>query len=330
MPNPTQHGSLAIDDNSKPVMGGVSSSDGTTIVNSSFDPVTRELLVQGIGTTGPTGATGAGPTGATGPTGPTGDQGIVGPTGPTGPQGAQGTAAQLTGPTGAQGPTGPTGAQGPTGTSAQFTGPTGPTGSQGIQGTAGTNGVTGPTGPTGAQGIQGTAGTTGAQGATGPTGSQGIQGTAGTNGVTGPTGPTGSQGIQGTAGTRGATGPTGPTGVTGPTGSPLPTIASTTSSGAITINSDTTQLFELTAQAATAAFGVPSGTPVDGQKLMVQIVDNGTARVITWSSATGGFVAGVATLPTSTVTSKYYFIGFQYVTANSLNKWMSLAQFSQV
>jgi len=199
-----------------------------------------------------------------------------------------------------------TGIQGPQG-------PQGTAGAQGPQGTAGTNGAIGPTGPTGIQGIQGTAGTNGAVGATGPTGIQGIQGTAGT------------QGIQGTAG---VTGPTGSAGPTGPTGSPLPRVASTTSSGVATPNADTTDLFELTAQAATVAFQQPSGTPVDGQKLMIQIIDNGTPRAITWSAT--GYAAGVATLPTSTVTSKYYFIGFQYVTANSLNKWVGLAQFSQV
>lgn len=40
----TQNGALAIDDNEKPVMGGTSSADNTTIINSSFDPITRRLL----------------------------------------------------------------------------------------------------------------------------------------------------------------------------------------------------------------------------------------------------------------------------------------------
>ena len=140
----------------------------------------------------------------------------------------------------------------------------------------------------------------------------------------GAQGPTGPQGPQGTAGTTGSQGPTGPTG-------PGFTRASTTSSATPTpaIDSNQLQLFELTAQAATAAFGVPSGSPTDGQQLMIQIYSGGTAQPLTWSSATGGYIAGVAALPSATTTSKYYWIGFQYVTANSLNKWMSLAQFSQ-
>lgn len=43
------NGALAIDDNEKPVMGGVSSSDGKTIVSSEYDPITRRLLVDATG-----------------------------------------------------------------------------------------------------------------------------------------------------------------------------------------------------------------------------------------------------------------------------------------
>jgi hypothetical protein len=88
-------------------------------------------------------------------------------------------------------------------------------------------------------------------------------------------------------------------------------------------------MFQMTAQAATAAFGVPSGIPVVGQKLMVNIIDNGTARAITWSSATGGFVAAGVSLPSTTVTGKYLTVGFMYNTANSLNKWQCIASAQQ-
>lgn len=197
------------------------------------------------------------------------------------------------------------------------------------QGEQGPKGPTGATGPTGSQGIQGPTGPTGL---TGPTGAQGPQGTAGTNGITGvtgptgPIGPTGPTGPQGTAGTNGTNGVTGVTGPTGPTGSPLPRVASTTSSGSPTPNADTTDLFELTAQGATAAFNTPSGTPTDGQKLMIQIY-GATARAVTWAT---GYTAGVAALPSTTVTGKMFFIGFQYTTVNSTNAWISLAQFNQV
>lgn len=41
----TQNGSLKRDDNDQAVMGGTSSVDNATIINSSFDPTTRRLLV---------------------------------------------------------------------------------------------------------------------------------------------------------------------------------------------------------------------------------------------------------------------------------------------
>lgn len=52
MANPTQNGVLKRDDNDSPVMGGTSNVDNKTIVNSSFDPVTRRLLTDTGGTGG--------------------------------------------------------------------------------------------------------------------------------------------------------------------------------------------------------------------------------------------------------------------------------------
>ncbi len=55
MANPTQNGQLMKDDNGYPVMGGTSSADNETIVNSSFNPITRRLLVDSSGGGGGTG-----------------------------------------------------------------------------------------------------------------------------------------------------------------------------------------------------------------------------------------------------------------------------------
>ncbi len=148
---------------------------------------------------------------------------------------------------------------------------------------------------------------TGPTGVAGPTGNQGSQGTAG---VQGPQGTAGTQGIQG------VTGPTGP--------APLPRIASTTSSASATPDVSTTDLFKLTAQTATASFLPPIGNPADGQTLTIQIVSsNGaTARPIVWSSATGGFQSTSPALPSTTTTGKVSMLDFQYVTSNSLNRWL--------
>lgn len=45
----TQNGVLKRDDNESPVMGGTSSSDNATIINSAFDPLTRRLLTDSAG-----------------------------------------------------------------------------------------------------------------------------------------------------------------------------------------------------------------------------------------------------------------------------------------
>lgn len=99
-------------------------------------------------------------------------------------------------------------------------------------------------------------------------------------------------------------------------------VTSTTSSATPTPNADTTDAYSLTAQAAAAAFGNPTGTPVNFQKLIIRIKDNGTARALTWGSA---YVAGGVALPTTTVISKILTIGFLYNTDNALNKWQCVA-----
>lgn len=52
-----------------------------------------------------------------------------------------------------------------------------------------------------------------------------------------------------------------------------------------------------------------SGTPVEGQYLMFQFLDNGTARAITWGAS---FSATTVALPTTTVISTLLRVGFQW------------------
>jgi len=101
-----------------------------------------------------------------------------------------------------------------------------------------------------------------------------------------------------------------------------PRVTGTTSSATPTPNADTTDLYSLTALALPAAFGTPTGTPVNGQPLLIRIKDNGTARGLTWS---GGYVAGGVALPATTVLSKIVTITLRYNTDNGLNKWQCVA-----
>jgi len=80
------------------------------------------------------------------------------------------------------------------------------------------------------------------------------------------------------------------------------------SSATPTINTDNTDIHTITALAAaiTSFTTNLSGTPVNGQKLIIRIKDNGTARAITWGAS---FTSRGATLPTTTVLGKYHYIG---------------------
>jgi len=88
------------------------------------------------------------------------------------------------------------------------------------------------------------------------------------------------------------------------------------SSATPSINTDTTDMFTITALAAaiTSMSTNLTGTPQNGQKLIIRILDNGTARAITWGSS---FASRGVQLPTTTVLSKYLYVGFIYNSTTS-------------
>lgn len=99
-------------------------------------------------------------------------------------------------------------------------------------------------------------------------------------------------------------------------------IVSIASSSTPTPNGDTTDIYELTALAVGATFGAPTGTPNDGDKLIIRIKDNGTAQSLAWN-AIYRFSSDLAA-PTTTVISKTMYLGFIYNSADS--KWDNIAQ----
>lgn len=99
-----------------------------------------------------------------------------------------------------------------------------------------------------------------------------------------------------------------------------PRVTSTASSSTPTPNADTTDQYNLTALATNATFGAPTGTPSDGQKLMIRFKDNSTVRTIAWNSA---YRAMGITLPTTTVDDKTTYVGFIWNAADS--KWDGVA-----
>jgi hypothetical protein len=99
-----------------------------------------------------------------------------------------------------------------------------------------------------------------------------------------------------------------------------PRIGTTASSTAPTPDADSHDQYNVTALAAGATFGAPTGTPTDGQKLLIRVKDNGTARTLAYNAVYRAL--GIA-LPTTTVISKTMYWGMVYNAADAV--WDVLA-----
>ena len=103
-----------------------------------------------------------------------------------------------------------------------------------------------------------------------------------------------------------------------------PRVSSTTSTASITPDISSFDQYAVTAQAATLTINAPTGTPVDGNKLIFRILDDGTTRTLSWNATYT--VIGV-TLPTSTTASKMTYVGCIYNAANT--RWDVVAVTTQ-
>ena len=99
-----------------------------------------------------------------------------------------------------------------------------------------------------------------------------------------------------------------------------PRVQSVTSASTITPNADNDDMVDVTALAVNATIAAPSGTPVNGQKLIIRIKDNGTSRTLTWNSA---YVNAGGTLPTATTAGKVHHVGLIY--NSNTSQWMCVA-----
>ena len=95
-------------------------------------------------------------------------------------------------------------------------------------------------------------------------------------------------------------------------------------SGTLTPNSDSYDMYAATGLSQATTIAAPTGTPVDGQRLMFRLLDNGTARALTWNATYT--VMGV-TLPTTTTLSKTSYIGCMYNSNNT--RWDVIAAGTQ-
>jgi hypothetical protein len=91
-------------------------------------------------------------------------------------------------------------------------------------------------------------------------------------------------------------------------------VLSATTATTLTINGDTTDQYIVSALASAMTIASPTGTPTEGQQLIIRIKDNGTAQTLTWNAI---FREG-ATLPTTTTISKTTYVGCIYNSADSV------------
>jgi hypothetical protein len=85
-----------------------------------------------------------------------------------------------------------------------------------------------------------------------------------------------------------------------------------TTSGNQTPTGDSSDQYIMTGLTGAITMLAPSGTPTNGQKLVLRFLDNGTGRGITWTTSAGGYRALGTTLPTTTVANKTIYVGCIY------------------
>jgi len=99
----------------------------------------------------------------------------------------------------------------------------------------------------------------------------------------------------------------------------------TTTTTSVTPDVSVYNQYSYTALAAGLTINAPIGTPLDGDKLTLRIVDNGTSQTLTWNTAYK--VIGTV-LPTATVASKTLYVGCIYNA--SLTRWDVIAVAKEV
>jgi hypothetical protein len=103
-----------------------------------------------------------------------------------------------------------------------------------------------------------------------------------------------------------------------------PRTSSTASTATLSPDVSAFDQYNITAQAASLAISAPIGTPVDGNKLIFRILDNGTSRAITWN---GTYTAIGVTIPAATVAGKMLYVGCIYNSTNT--RWDVIAVTTQ-
>ena len=104
------------------------------------------------------------------------------------------------------------------------------------------------------------------------------------------------------------------TGNVSPTGRITPRVSSLSApSSPLSWNSDSYDQFDIEGLSGNLTINADSGSPVDGQRVIFRIRDNGSARTLTWTtSGAKSFRAIGVFLPTTTTASKVTYVGAIY------------------
>jgi len=103
-----------------------------------------------------------------------------------------------------------------------------------------------------------------------------------------------------------------------------PRVISTASASTLTPSIASGDIFVFTALAANLAIEAPTGSPVDGDKITIRILDNGTTRTLTWNAT---YTPISVTLPTATTPNKTTYVGCIYNANNT--RWDVIAVATQ-
>jgi hypothetical protein len=104
-----------------------------------------------------------------------------------------------------------------------------------------------------------------------------------------------------------------------------PRVSSTADTTTLTPDVSAFDQYNLTAQARALTVAAPTGTPVDGTKLILRILDNGTSRAITWNAT---YISFGVPLPAATTADKTLYVGCIYNANNS--RWDVIAVNQQI
>lgn len=103
-----------------------------------------------------------------------------------------------------------------------------------------------------------------------------------------------------------------------------PRVSSAASASSVTPDISSYDQYAFTALAAALTINAPTGTPVDGNRLIFRFLDNGTSRALNWN---GTYTAIGVTLPTATTVSKTTYVGCVYNANNT--RWDVIAVTTQ-